>query len=135
MWPAQLARAAAGSACTACCSASRQPSNYPLSAETSPKVPCGTLEEAKAAFLEQHGSSYGYKGWMEQRWQEEIGDRLGQGQHYLDYTGDSLNLPAATGIAGEAVAAGAAAEGVTVVWTVFVWKDECGVCCMCYLRC
>uniref|UniRef100_A0A383VH74 Aminotransferase class V domain-containing protein n=1 Tax=Tetradesmus obliquus TaxID=3088 RepID=A0A383VH74_TETOB len=59
----------------------------PQTAETSPKVPYGTLEEAKAAFLEQHGSSYGYKGWMEQRWQEEVGDRLGQGQHYLDYTG------------------------------------------------
>ncbi|WIA41880.1 hypothetical protein OEZ86_009204 [Tetradesmus obliquus] len=59
----------------------------PQTADTSRNVPCGSLEDAKAAFLEQHGSIYGYKGWMDQRWQEEVGDRLGQGQHYLDYTG------------------------------------------------
>jgi hypothetical protein len=50
------------------------------------------LAEAKDAFLQQHGSSYGYKGWMEQKWQQEVGDRLGQGQHYLDYTGQRAML-------------------------------------------
>jgi hypothetical protein len=58
-----------------------------LPADLASKFACRSLEEAKEAFLQQHGSSYGYKGWMDQKWQEEVGDRLGQGQHYLDYTG------------------------------------------------
>eukprot|EP00882_Tetradesmus_deserticola_P022151 GHRQ01024040.1.p1 GENE.GHRQ01024040.1~~GHRQ01024040.1.p1 ORF type:complete len:146 (+),score=46.13 GHRQ01024040.1:833-1270(+) len=59
----------------------------PHSAELAPQVPCGSEQAAKQLFLQQHGSSYGYQGWMEQHWQEEVGDRLKQGQHYLDYTG------------------------------------------------
>lgn len=50
-------------------------------------LPCGALDEARADFLQQYSDSYGYNGWMEQHWQQEVGNRIGQGQHYLDYTG------------------------------------------------
>jgi hypothetical protein len=64
-----------------------QAANLLLHADTASRFACGSVTEAKEAFLQQHGSSYGYQGWMEQHWQAEVGDRLGQGQHYLDYTG------------------------------------------------
>jgi hypothetical protein len=67
-----------------------QAANLLLFAESASRFACGTVAEAKEAFLQQHGSSYGYQGWMEQHWQAEVGDRLGQGQHYLDYTGEVI---------------------------------------------
>lgn len=45
------------------------------------------LAEAKAAFLAEHGSDYGYNGWIDAHWQQEVGVRLPGDQHYLDYTG------------------------------------------------
>uniref|UniRef100_A0A383VTC1 Aminotransferase class V domain-containing protein n=1 Tax=Tetradesmus obliquus TaxID=3088 RepID=A0A383VTC1_TETOB len=49
-------------------------------------LPCGSLEEARAAFLQQHGAAYGYSGWLDANYQAELGKRL-EGQHYLDWTG------------------------------------------------
>jgi hypothetical protein len=51
------------------------------------------LEHAKAAFLASDlGSSYGYQGWLDRHWWQEVGVRFGPGQHYLDYTGELLLL-------------------------------------------
>lgn len=59
----------------------------PYRTATTATLPCGTLSEAKEAFLQQYRDQYGYDGWMQQHWQAEVGNRIGQGQHYLDYTG------------------------------------------------
>jgi selenocysteine lyase/cysteine desulfurase len=48
------------------------------------------LQAAKQQFLQQYGSGYGYSGWLEQHYQQEVGYRLGPGKHYLDYTGAAL---------------------------------------------
>jgi hypothetical protein len=48
------------------------------------------LQAAKQQFLQQYGSGYGYSGWLEQQYQQEVGYRLGPGKHYLDYTGAAL---------------------------------------------
>jgi hypothetical protein len=46
---------------------------------------------AKAAFLRTYGRHYGYKGWLDKHWQQEVGYRFGQHmQHYLDFTGAAL---------------------------------------------
>lgn len=45
------------------------------------------LQDAKQQFLATHGNNYGYKGWLEQHWWLEVGQRLGHGAHYLDMTG------------------------------------------------
>lgn len=48
----------------------------------------GQLAEEKAAFLAQAGSKgYGYDGWLDQNYDFELGNRIGKGQVYLDYTG------------------------------------------------
>jgi hypothetical protein len=39
--------------------------------------------------MQQYGSGYGYRGWLDQHYQQEIGYRLGADKHYLDYTGVS----------------------------------------------
>eukprot|EP00775_Hariotina_reticulata_P008766 gene8766-8945_t len=48
------------------------------------------LAAAKAEFLNQYGVLYGYQGWLEQHYQQEVGGRLGPTRHYLDYTGSAL---------------------------------------------
>jgi hypothetical protein len=53
---------------------------------TSVALPCGSLEEARAAFLQQHGAAYGYNGWLDANYHQELGKRL-DGQRYLDWTG------------------------------------------------
>lgn len=46
---------------------------------------------AKAAFLRQYRHHYGYNGWLDKHWQQEVGYRFGQHlQHYLDFTGAAL---------------------------------------------
>lgn len=47
------------------------------------------LEQAKADFLQDH-PEYGYKGWLESHWHDEIGVRMPEGSHYLDFTGSGL---------------------------------------------
>lgn len=51
------------------------------------------LLAAKQQFLQQYGSEYGYGGWLDQHYQQEIGSRLGPDKHYLDYTGASVSEP------------------------------------------
>lgn len=46
-----------------------------------------SLTAAKSAFLTEYGSWYGYNGWIDAHWQEEVGVRLPDDQHYLDHTG------------------------------------------------
>jgi len=48
------------------------------------------FQHAKQDFLSAHGDTYGYKGWLDQNWWQEVGQRLGPGQHYLDMTGAGL---------------------------------------------
>lgn len=49
------------------------------------------FRDAKADFLKQYGRQYGYNGWIDRNWQQEVGQRLGpQLHHYLDYTGAAL---------------------------------------------
>lgn len=48
-----------------------------------------SYEDAKQQFLAIHGTEYGYNGWVEQKWWEEVGQRLGRNVHYLDMTGAS----------------------------------------------
>jgi hypothetical protein len=51
-----------------------------------------TCAQAKQQFLaSSNGHAYGYKGWLDQHWWAEIGQRLGPGAHYLDMTGKPLN--------------------------------------------
>jgi hypothetical protein len=45
------------------------------------------LLAAKQQFMQQYGSEYGYGGWLDKHYQQEIGSRLGPNRHYLDYTG------------------------------------------------
>ena len=45
------------------------------------------MEDAKQHFLLEHGTSYGYNGWLDQNWWQEVGQRLGPDVHYLDMTG------------------------------------------------
>ncbi|KIZ00907.1 hypothetical protein MNEG_7052 [Monoraphidium neglectum] len=52
----------------------------------------GSSEECsseKAEFLRQH-PNYGYHGWIDAHWQEEVGSRMAPGSHYLDFTGSGL---------------------------------------------
>lgn len=46
--------------------------------------------ERKAAFLAQWGKKYGYGGRIDELYRNEIGCRLPDNQHYLDYTGSAL---------------------------------------------
>lgn len=48
------------------------------------------LLAAKQQFMQQYGSGYGYGGWLDKHYQQEIGARLGPNRHYLDYTGAVL---------------------------------------------
>ena len=68
-----------------------------------PETPCGlpweapagprsTLEEEKAAFLKAAGSAYGYNGWLDAHYHDEVGKRLGADRHYLDYTGENVHF-------------------------------------------
>lgn len=50
------------------------------------------LLAAKQQFLRQYGAQYGYGGWLDQHYQQEIGYRLGPNKHYLDYTGKRYTL-------------------------------------------
>lgn len=61
----------------------------PDHADNPASLPCGSLEEARAAFLQQHGAAYGYSGWLDANYQAELGKRL-EGQQYLDWTGKWL---------------------------------------------
>lgn len=58
------------------------------------------LHTAKQAFLAAHGSVYGYQGWLERHWGEEVGQRLGPGHHYLDMTGAPMLAAAAASLPG-----------------------------------
>lgn len=60
---------------------------YLLLSSTAASSALPPLSKAKAAFLAEHGSSYGYNGWIDAHWQEEVGVRLPDDQHYLDFTG------------------------------------------------
>jgi len=71
--------------------------NRPAAVNTSPEDEA--LQAAKQAFLQQYGSEYGYNGWLEQHYQQEIGYRLTADKHYLDYTG-VLRKDCCTGLAG-----------------------------------
>lgn len=63
-----------------------QPGNNSSSSSAVPVDPA--LAAAKAQFLQQYGSGYGYAGsWLDQHYQAEVGSRLGPNKHYLDYTG------------------------------------------------
>jgi hypothetical protein len=46
--------------------------------------------ERKAAFLAQWGGKYGYGGRIDELYRSEIGCRLPEDQHFLDYTGSAL---------------------------------------------
>jgi hypothetical protein len=60
------------------------------SSSSGPQAPVDAgLAAAKQQFMQQYGSGYGYGGWLEQHYQQEVGERLGPGKHYLDYTGDA----------------------------------------------
>lgn len=48
------------------------------------------LEAAKDAFLQAHGKEYGYNRDFDKFWAEELGERVGERQHYLDFTGSSV---------------------------------------------
>lgn len=48
------------------------------------------LAVAKRDFLARYGARYGYNGWIDARWADEVGSRLPPGQHYLDFTGSGL---------------------------------------------
>ncbi|GBF95159.1 molybdenum cofactor sulfurase [Raphidocelis subcapitata] len=47
------------------------------------------LEEAKADFVRAH-PEYGYKGWLDKHWYDEVGLRMPRGGHYIDFTGSGL---------------------------------------------
>jgi hypothetical protein len=63
--------------------------SQPGNSSSSSAVPADpALAAAKAQFLQQYGSGYGYAGgWLDQHYQGEVGSRLGPNKHYLDYTG------------------------------------------------
>lgn len=45
---------------------------------------------AKAEFLKKWAPSYGYGGKIDMLYRDEIGRRMAENEHYLDYTGSSL---------------------------------------------
>lgn len=61
----------------------------PPAARTAAGAPEASAAD-KAAFLQVHGSSYGYGGRIDDLYSKEVGCRLPPGHHYLDYTGSSL---------------------------------------------
>lgn len=100
---ASTARTTAGQTATAAaeggrpaCSTAPEPAcapqvagNWPAPNSTSSVGNHGvSLQQAKQQFLAQYGSVYGYSGWLEANYQQEVGNRL-QGRHYLDYTGQA----------------------------------------------
>ena len=50
----------------------------------------GDAAAAKRDFLDRWGADYGYGGRIDELYDQEIGSRLPEGQHYLDYTGSAL---------------------------------------------
>jgi hypothetical protein len=58
------------------------------SSSTAEDAAAAALQQAKQQFLAQYGGSYGYGGWLDVHYEAEVGARLGQGHHYLDYTGE-----------------------------------------------
>jgi hypothetical protein len=57
------------------------------SASSSEGAAAAALQQAKQQFLAQHGAGYGYGGWLDAHYEQEVGARLGKGHHYMDYTG------------------------------------------------
>eukprot|EP00210_Caulerpa_lentillifera_P000805 g779.t1 len=46
----------------------------------------------RQAFLDDYGQLYGYNGLLNSIYDKELGNRLGQNQYYLDYTGSSVYI-------------------------------------------
>jgi hypothetical protein len=57
------------------------------SASSSEGAAAAALQQAKQQFLAQYGAGYGYGGWLDAHYEQEVGARLGKGHHYMDYTG------------------------------------------------
>uniref|UniRef100_A0A383WFG8 Thioredoxin domain-containing protein n=1 Tax=Tetradesmus obliquus TaxID=3088 RepID=A0A383WFG8_TETOB len=77
------------------CTAPPQPAAGPAaqpgsSAAEATASAAAALQQAKQQFLAQYGAGYGYGGWLDAHYEAEVGARLGQGHHYLDYTGAAL---------------------------------------------
>lgn len=56
----------------------------------STSAPAGTAAERKQRFLREWGDEYGYGGAIDELYRSEVGCRLPEDQHYLDYTGSAL---------------------------------------------
>jgi len=65
------------------------PVSEPASVDSTVDEDAARIEE-KQAFLDKYGRSYGYNGLLNSMYDFELGQRLGEGQHYLDYTGSSV---------------------------------------------
>jgi hypothetical protein len=78
--------AASGAATTTTTTSSSSSSNGTGAA--APADPA--LAAAKAAFLDQHGAEYGYKGQIDVLYPCEVGCRMKPNEHYMDYTGSSV---------------------------------------------
>lgn len=49
-----------------------------------------TISEEKKEFLKVHGDEYGYDGRIDELYMKEVGCRMGDNGHYMDYTGSAV---------------------------------------------
>lgn len=60
------------------------------SSETLSELSISSVATRKAKFLARWGEKYGYGGKIDELYRSEVGCRLQDHQHYLDYTGSAL---------------------------------------------
>mmetsp|Transcript_24514 Transcript_24514/g.58276 ORF Transcript_24514/g.58276 Transcript_24514/m.58276 type:complete len:692 (-) Transcript_24514:359-2434(-) len=64
--------------------------SVPRVKELNSKDPSKTQDPRKRMFLEKYKADYGYGGMIDELYQREIGSRLSENEHYMDYTAAAL---------------------------------------------
>lgn len=60
------------------------------SSSSSSHVDPSSISEEKKEFLKVHGNQYGYDGRIDELYKKEVGCRMGDNGHYMDYTGAAV---------------------------------------------